>query len=104
MEKYTLIFDEVILKQLKKAAKNNQVKEILQTMLDEIEHKGPSVGKLLDSHLFIYEMKSLHPPIRLYFKHNLHSNEMYVFEFEMKTSEKKQKRTIARLRWKARNV
>ena len=49
----------------------------------------------------MYEMKIKHPPIRLYFKHRLDSNEIYVFEFEMKTSKSKQQKTIDKLRKKA---
>lgn len=104
MTNFLLVFDEVMIKQLQKAAKNQQIKAILKNMLDEVEKKGPEAGKLLDSHLFIYEVKSKHPPIRLYFKHNLKTNEIYVFEFEMKTSEEKQKLTIAKIRWRAGNL
>jgi len=63
-------------------------------MLDKIEEFGPRAGKLLDSKLFIYEIKNKHPPIRLYFKPKLLNNEIYVFQFEMKTSNKKQQKTI----------
>ena len=73
-------------------------------MFDELEEKGPQAGKLLDSHLFIYEIKNKHPPIRLYFKHNIQTNEIYVFESEMKTSEEKQRRTIEKIRLKARDL
>ena len=98
---YALVFDEVMKKQLIRAAKNQQLKEILTIMLDEIEPKAPDGGELVDSHLFIYKMKSKHPPVRLYFKHHLPTDEMYVFEFEMKTSPEKQKKTINKLRFKA---
>lgn len=104
MANFPLVFDEIMIKQLQKAAKNQQLKNLLKSMLDEVEEKGPEAGKLLDSHLFIYEIKSKHPPIRLYFKHNLKTNEIYVFEFEMKTSEEKQKLTITRIRWRAGNL
>ncbi len=104
MANFPLVFDEVMIKQLQKAAKDQQLKEILKNMLDELEEKGPRAGKLLDSHLFIYEIKSKHPPIRLYFKHNIKTNEIYVFEFEMKTSEEKQKLTLAKIRWRAGNL
>ncbi len=90
-----------MVKQLRKAAKNNQIKQILTKMLDKVEESGPDAGKLLDSKLFIYEIKSMHPPIRLYFKHNLSTAEIYVFEFEMKTSEAEQQKTIDRIRKKA---
>ena len=98
---FPLVFDEVMIKQLKKEARNNQVKQILTRMLDKIETLGPTAGKLLDARLHIYETRSKHPPIRLYFKHNLSTNEIYVFEFEMKTSGKEQQKTIDKIRKKA---
>lgn len=102
MEKrYGLVFDEIMIKQLKKAAKNNQIKQILSKMLDKLEFGGPLFGKLLDSQLFIYELKNKNPPVRLYFKHNIATNEIYVFEFEMKTSKEKQTGTIEKIRFKA---
>jgi mRNA-degrading endonuclease RelE of RelBE toxin-antitoxin system len=96
--KYVLVFDEVILKQLKKVAKQNNIKVILSKMFDKLELGGPSFGKLLDSKIHIYEIKNKHPPIRLYFKHEIEKNEIYVFEFEMKKSEKKQNETIQKLK------
>ena len=66
-------------------------------MLDKIELLGPNAGKLLDSKPFLYEVKYKHPPMRLYFKPKVNSNEIYIFEFEMKTSEKKQQKTITKL-------
>ena len=105
MEKhYKLIFDEVMIKQLKKAAKNQHVKNILTNMLDKLEYAGDDAGELLDSQLFIYEIKNKHPPIRLYFKHNTQTDEIYVFEFEMKTSKEKQQSTIGRIKQKARGL
>ena len=97
---YTLVFDDVMIKQLKKTAKNQHIKEILTKMLDKLELSGPDAGELLDSQLSIYEVKLKHPPIRLYFKHNKSTNEIYVFEFEMKTSPEKQKATIIKLKKK----
>ena len=99
-KKYTLVFDKVMIKQLKKAAKNNQVKEILTKMLDNIEKSGPDAGELLDSQLFIYEVKNMHPPIRLYYQHSKASNEIKVFEYEMKTSSEKQQMTIEKIKRK----
>ena len=98
--RFHLVFDDVMVKQLKKAAKNNQIKQILTRMLDKLEESGPDAGKLIDSKLFIYELKSMHPPIRLYFKHNLSTAEIYVFEFEMKTSKTEQQKTIDKIREK----
>ena len=72
MEKrYSLIYDKVIIKQLKKAAKNQQIKNILTKIQNKIEVLSPLAGILLDSKLFIYEVKNKHPPIRVYFKHNI---------------------------------
>lgn len=105
MEKnYTLIFDDVIIKQLKKAAKNQHIKGILTKMLDKLEYLGADAGNLLDSQLFIYEIKIKHPPIRLYFKHNKQTNEIYIFEFEMKTSPEKQQATIEKIKQRARGL
>ena len=99
-DKYYLVFDDVMIKQLQKASKNNQVKQILIKMLNKLELLGPNGGELLDSKLFIYEVKNKHPPIRLYFKHNLKTNEIYIFEYEMKTSPEKQQNTIEKIKKK----
>lgn len=100
MEKhYELIFDQVMIKQLRKAAKNNQIKHIISRMLDKLESMGPNAGKLLDSKLHLYEVKNMNPPIRLYFKHK--EGEIYIFEFEIKKSAKKQEETINKLRLKS---
>src|SRR3989344_6049512 len=94
---YNLVFDEIILKQLKDLSKNKGLKEIISKILE----LGPNTGNLLDSKLHIYEIKRKSPPIRLYFKHNLTTEEIYIFEYEMKTSTKKQKETILRLKRKS---
>ncbi len=73
-------------------------------MLNKIELLGPYAGELLDSKLFLYEIKNKHPPLRLYYKHKRETNEIYVFEFEMKTSSDKQKRTINKLRNRATQI
>ena len=49
-------------------------------MLDKTEELGPGAGKLLDPKLGLYEVKSKKPPIRLYFKHLVDTDEIYVFE------------------------
>ncbi len=97
---YTIIFDDVILKQLKQAGKNQHIRNILSNVFDKIEEFGPRAGKLIDTKLFIYEIKLKSPPLRLYYRHNKYTNEIYLFEYEMKTSEKKQQRTIERIRKK----
>ncbi len=105
MEKeYVLVFDEVIIKQLQEAGKNNSIRSILKKMLDKLELIGPFAGKLLDPRIQLYEIKNKKPPLRLYFKHNKTTNEIYVFEFEMKTSEKKQKKTISKIKHKTRSL
>jgi len=103
-KKYILVFDDVIIKQLKKVAKNQHIKNILTKILDKLEYSGADAGDLLDSQLFIYEIKNKHPPIRLYFKHNRQTDEIYVFEFEMKTSPEKQQATIGKIKQKARSL
>lgn len=97
-ENYKLIFDGVILKQLKKAGRDNSTKQILLKMLDKIEALGPLAGKLLDTQLNLFEVKAIRPPVRLYYKIVEVAKEAYVFEYEMKTSQKKQGKTIQRLK------
>ena len=98
MKNFKLVFDEVMLRQLKKAGQNNALKKILSKIFDKIENLGPRAGKLLDSRLHIYEVKLKHPPLRLYYKHNISTNEIYIFEYEIKASEKKQNKTIEKIR------
>ncbi len=100
LKKYTLIFDEVILKQLNKLAKDKATKRIISKMLDKIEEMGSFAGKLLDSKLALFEVKANHPPIRLYYKIVEATKEAYVFEYEMKTSQEKQQKTIEKIKQK----
>ena len=69
-------------------------------MIDRLELSGPYGGELLDSQLSLYEVKIKNSPIRFYFKYNKSTNEVYVFEFEIKTSPEKQKATIIKIKRK----
>ncbi|MEK6826656.1 MAG: hypothetical protein AABX90_03435 [Nanoarchaeota archaeon] len=100
-KKYTLIFDDIILKQLKQAGKNQQIRTILSKIFDKIEELGPRAGDLVDSQLFIYEVKLKSPPIRLYYRYNKNTDEIFLFEYEMKTSKKKQQKTIEKIKKRA---
>ena len=62
---FALVFDEVMLAQLKKLGENKNLRNLLSKMFDKMEAFGPRAGKLIDSHLFLYEIKSKHPPLRL---------------------------------------
>ncbi len=103
MKNFKIVFDKVILKQFKKAGKNNFIRSILYKIFNRIEELGPDAGKILDSQLRIYEVKLKRPPIRLYYKHNIDTNEIYIFEYQMKTSDKKQKSLIKRLKEKLKS-
>lgn len=98
---YSLVFDDIMLKQLKQIEKNGNLRILFTKIFDKLEERGPLAGKLLDSQLSIYEIKMKRPPIRLYFKHNKAANELYVFEYEMKTSPARQQQTIQKIRGKA---
>ena len=98
---YELVFDDLMIKQFKKVAKNNQIKTILTKMMNKLELAGPQAGELLDSKFHLYELKNKKPPIRLYFRHILSTDEIYIFEYEMKTSKKKQQETIKKLKSKS---
>lgn len=100
-KKYTIKFDEVIIKQLKKLEKNKGLKERISKMFDKIEETGSNAGKLLDSGLSLYEIKSKNPPIRLYYEIEEKEKKAYVFEYEIKTSKKKQQKTIKKIKKKS---
>ena len=104
MKNYELVFDEVILKQLKKLERDAHTKEIVSKILDKIEESGPNAGNLIDPRLRIYEVKRKHPPIRLYYKIVEERKEAYIFEYEMKTSQEKQDETILNIKSKAKNL
>jgi len=97
---YRIIFDEVMLKQMKKLGKNPFLRELLTKMLDKIEFLGENAGNLIDSRLHIYEVKNMRPPIRLYFKIVEPKKEAYIFEYELKTSKEKQIKIIEKIRGK----
>jgi hypothetical protein len=101
MKNYRIIFDDVILKQLKKEGKNMHIRNILSKLFDKIEELGPRAGELIDSRLFIYESKLKSPPIRVYYRHNRATDEISLFEYEMKTSKEKQQKTIYRIKKRA---
>ena len=101
---YVLTFDDVILKQLKKAKKDKPLLQELSRLFDFLTARGPEAGKLLDNHLFLYELKMKHPPLRLYYHFQHRVNEIHILEYEMKTSPEKQRFTLARLRWKLRTL
>jgi mRNA-degrading endonuclease RelE of RelBE toxin-antitoxin system len=100
-QRFQIIFDEVMLNQLKKLGKNQELRNRISKMLDKIEELGPRAGKPLDMRLNIYEIKGKRPSIRLYFKHVKNTNQIYVFEYEMKTSATRQHKTIEKLKEKS---
>lgn len=68
-KKFTLVFDEIMRNQLLKDGKDANLQGLLARVFDKLEEKGPDAGKLIDSQLFIYEIKNKHLPLRLYFNH-----------------------------------
>ena len=90
-----------MLQQLKKLGHDQNLRNLFSKIFDKLEESGPLAGKLLDSRLSVYEVKMKRPPIRLYYKHNKTSDELYIFEYEMKTSPKRQHQTIQRILKKA---
>ena len=97
-KRYQLIFDKVIKKQL--TSVDSLIKSLLTKLFDKMECLGPQAGNLIDSKLHLYEMKQKRPPIRLYFRYIFSTDELQVFEFEMKKRPIKQKKTISKLRKK----
>lgn len=101
MEKrYMVVFDEVVKEKLQRIIEQSSYRKIVKSWLDDLEDKGPNAGKLLDNHVWLYEMKNKHPPLRLYFHHQKFAEKVLIFEVEMKTSEKRQRKTIDKLRYR----
>lgn len=96
--RYKLIFDEVMIRQLRRLGTNRGVRDVLSKMLDKIEELGPRAGKLLDVGLGIFEVKVKRPSIRLYYRCLRGSDEIYVFEYEVKRSSRRQQGVIDRIR------
>ena len=97
---YKIVFDKAILNQIKKLGKQPLLRDLLTKIFDRIETYGPNAGELLDSRLHIYEIKNMRPPIRLYFRIIESKKEAYVFEYEVKTSQQKQSKTIQKIKQK----
>lgn len=102
VETYQLVYDEVILKQLKKIEKDANLKNLFAKFLDKIAILGPFAGKMLDPILPLYEVKCKRPPLRIYFRIDKLQKEAYLYEFEMKTDPRSQFYTIERIKQKAR--
>ena len=97
MVNYTVVFDDVIKESFEKAIMEGNIKTIFKQWFDDLETLGPNAGKLLDNHVWLYEMKNKHPPLRLYYHYQKALNKIIIFDFEMKTSEKKQNQIIKKL-------
>jgi len=92
------IFSAEMVKQFKKLSENQAIKKLLVGMLNDLEQKGPHIGKLLDSRLHLFELKRGNPSLRVYYRPRLGTNKIDVFELEVKKSQKQQNSTIKRLR------
>lgn len=97
MANYKLIFGKSILKKLKKIENKSDIKNLVSKMLNKIENKGPSAGKLLDPVINLYEIKSKSPPLRLYFQIIFKRKNAEIIDFEMKKSKNKQNTLIKKL-------
>ena len=80
MEKrYEVVFDEVVKVRLQKVIVESEYRDIIKGWLDDLEAGGPASGKLLDNHIWLYEMKSKRPPLRLYFYHQQSTGKIIIF-------------------------
>jgi mRNA-degrading endonuclease RelE of RelBE toxin-antitoxin system len=96
-EKYQIIFDRVIAKQLRKISKNSSLKRVMAKIIGKIEIKGENAGKSLDLKYNLYEIKLKRPPLRLYYAVYPKERIIKILEFHMKTSEKKQEHIIIKI-------
>ncbi len=100
MGNYRIVYDEFMLKQLERLEKNKHLKLLLGKIFAKIEEKGLMAGNLLDSHIFLYEVKMKRPPLRVYYYPKMNSGEIVIMSYEMKTSQRQQQQTIDKLKEK----
>ena len=98
IDKYTLFFKEKVKDQINKFHDKKDITTLINKMLDKMEILGQHAGNLIDNKRSLYEIKMKSPPLRLYYQVIEHEKKILVFEFEMKTSPKKQKKTINKLK------
>jgi len=89
---YALWFDDVAKKQLEKLSRNLAIQGIITKMLHRIKTHGNAAGKIIEPQIGLYEVKSKHPPLRLYYQEE--GRIMHIFAIRMKHSQKDQQRTI----------
>lgn len=92
-KKFNLVFDKVILKKLKKT--DNSIRNHISKLFDKLEIVGALAGNLLDAKVNLYELKQLKHAIRIYFL--IKGEDIFVLDFELKKSSKKQKINIFKL-------
>jgi hypothetical protein len=95
---FNVVFDDYVKKKFEKIITKGSYREIIKNWLDSLEETGPAAGKLLDNHVWLYELKNKHPPLRLYFYYQKSTKKVIIFEVEMKTSPLKQQKTIEKIR------
>lgn len=95
-DSYTVLLKEDVLKNINK--ENNDIKNLIKIYLKKIEILGPYAGKIISNKYSLFEIKLKRPPLRIYYQIN--QKEVWILEYEMKTSSKKQKETINKLKKK----
>lgn len=95
---YKIIFDRVIVEQLRELARNRHLKQRINKLFDRLELKGPDAGKLIDFKLHIYDLKTKKPAIRIYYTYTSEKDEINVFEFHLKKGRGNQHRIISKIK------
>lgn len=93
---FEINFDKKALKQIRKLSKDKMTRELIKSKLDFLEIKGPNCGKLLDSKLNLFELKSKLPSLRIYFY--VRDYEITIIETHIKKSSAVQKKLIKKIK------
>lgn len=94
MAEYEVSYDPKFEKQFDKISKNKHLVDLLSKLIKRIRLLGPDAGKLIDAKMSIYEIKMKRPPLRLYFWYRLALQDIYIIEYQLKTSKDAQRKVI----------
>ena len=94
---YKIVIDPLFIKDLSKI-KDKQIHKLIEKIIDKLEKKGLSVGKLLDNKLRLHGIKLKRPPLRIYFVYSTELDSIILYQVHLKRSAKIQRKIIKKLK------
>lgn len=79
------------------ARSNGNLYNRIRKLSKKLEEAGVAAGQLLDTEVWLYELKSKRPPIRLYYTASKTGNPVFLIGYELKKDSQQQQKTIVQL-------